>query len=949
MNNKRFISMLLVLAMLCSFALAEESAAPEVPDLTVSAVEADPVPEIEISPETTAAPEASPEPDAGAAAVPGIEPDANASSESSPEPVLQPSPASTAEPASSLPPEAAAAPSVKPTANPMPEPAAEPASSLPPEAAAAPSVEPTADPTPEPTAEPTPVPLPESISLPETLVIGYKERVENALAPEILPENSVFTLSYSSSKTRYVEADAQTGALYGARTGSAVVTVSTDSGLTASCKVTVKKAPSRVKVSAGETTLAAGQRTELSVSFGSSSYFSHSIAYSSSDESIARVEDGHVIALSPGSAKISAEAFNGKKGSITIKVLPAPESVHFTDTVELLGTGQAAQLTASVNEGSRGSITFSGSDASIAIVTPDGSITAVSEGEIIVTATAHNGISAEKTISVVPAPTALSFIEETIYIGKDESLSDALRLSMDEGSAAEIRFSSSSTRYVSVDAETGEITGERVGKATITAAAHNGVTAQCSVIVEKAPSKVKLSIGSKTMGVGQSQMLDIAITGRGHYSIKSSKTSVITADADGMLHAVGEGKAKITVTTYNGRSASVTITVAAAPTSLTAAEESISLGVGESKTLSFTADKGSYAALSYASSAPSIASVDESGKVTAITGGSAVITANTQNGISASTVVNVLPEPEAILFEGEILTIAVGERRAILFSTQPEQVQTEYSYKTDNTSIVRVDQKGVLSGYGRGEASVSVTASNGVSGKITVRVVGYSELNNPYIMAHRGASGYYPDNSLDAFEHAAELGADMVELDVRETKDGKLVVFHDAAIEINGREKDIEDLKLSEIRKANPDVCTLEEALECIAGTDMKVMIELKITGVEKAVVDCVKNIGILDRALYGSFKLSAIKKIKRLLPEAHTVYIMQKEDVLEDVLEDIEDYSFDTASLKYSLITEKIVRDLHLAGKQVVGWTLNLIDEIKNAVSMGVDGVTTDYPDRVK
>lgn len=905
MHIRRLFSILLVLSLLAGFAFAGETPAIGIPEAAEEpAIEAIP----EISPEPTAESTVSPEASAY--------PPAEAVPEPTFEPLVQASPQ----------------PSTEPAVETSPEPAPEPADET----------------TPESSAEPTPIPLPESISLPETLVIGYKERVENALVPEILPENSACTLSYSSSKTRYVEVDAQTGALYGARTGSAVVTVSTDSGLAASCKVTVKKAPSRVKVSAGETTLAAGQRTELSVSFGSSSYFSHSIAYSSSDESIARVEDGRVIALSPGSAKISAEAFNGKKGSITIKVLPAPESVHFTDSAELLGTGQTAQLTASVNEGSRGSITFSGSDESIAIVTTDGSITAVSEGKIIVTATAHNGISAEKTISVVPAPTAISFIEDTVYIGKDESLTDALRLTMDEGSAADIRFSSSSTRYVKVDAETGEITGERVGKAAITATAHNGITAECTVIVEKAPSKVKLTVGSKTMGVGQNQPLDIKITGRGHYAIKSSKTSVITVDENGMLHAVGAGKAKITVTTYNKRSASVSITVAAAPTSLKAAEESISLGVGESKTLSFTADKGSYAALSYASSDPSVAAVDENGKVTAVSGGSAVITANTQNGITASTMVNVLPEPEAILFEGKTLTIAVGERRAILFSTQPEQVQTEYSYKTDNTSIVRVDQKGVLSGYGRGEASVTVTASNGVSGIITVHVVGYSELNDSYVMAHRGASGYYPDNSLEAFEHADRLGADMVELDVRKTKDGKLVVFHDASIEINGRKKDIEDLKLSEIRKANPDVCTLEEALECIGETGMQIMIEFKVSGVEKDVVNCVKESGVLDRALYGSFKLDVIKKIKKLLPDAHTVYIMQKEDVLEDVLEDIGDYNFDTASLKYNLLTEKIVRDLHLAGKQVVGWTLNLIDEIKNAVSMGVDGVITDYPDRV-
>lgn len=870
-------------------------------------------------------------------------------------------PAATAE-LSAEPTEPASTPTPEPAASATPEAGIEAAASPTPvpdiEASAAPTTETTASPTAEPTQEPpseplftpepTPVPVPESIFLPETLVIGYKERVADALIPQIQPEGSTFNLTYSSSKSKYVQVDAQTGEIYGARTGSAVITATTDSGLSASCKVTVKKAPTKVKLSLKESTLAAGERTVLSVSFGSSSYFSHCLRYSSSDETIARVEGGHVIAVGPGKAKITAEAFNGKKGSVSITVLPAPESVYLTSIPEKLGVGQSIQLAASVNEGSRSEISFSGSDDAIAIISPEGAITAISEGEITVTAAAFNGVTASADITILPAPESISFAEETVYIGVDETLPNALRLIMDEGSAAEIHYSSSAARYVKVNAVSGEISGERAGKAAITAETHNGISASCTVIVEKAPSRVKLSVDSKTMGVGQQQLLTVTLNGRGHYSIKSSKPAVLTADESGMLCAVGEGKAKITVTTHNGRSASLTITVAPAPTELSAAKDAIILGIGESELLSFRANKGSFASLSFSSSDPSIAAVDETGRVSALSAGTVIITAAAQNGLAASTLVEVLPEPDAILFEGDELVLAVGERRALSFSTLPEKVLTEYSYKTDNTAIVRVDQKGVLSGYGRGEAKVTVTASNGTSADLHVRVVAYADLNDPYIMAHRGASGYYPDNSLAAFEHAAELGADMVELDVRRTKDGKLVVFHDASIEINGRKKDIEDLKLSEIRKANPDVCTLEEALECIAGTDMEVMIEFKVSGVEKAVVNCVQNAGIADRALYGSFKLSVINRVKSLLPGARTVYIMQKEDVLEDVLEDIEDYSFNIASLKYSLLTERIVRDLHLAGKQVVGWTLNLVSEIRDAISMGIDGVTTDYPDRV-
>lgn len=898
---KRILSLLLILSFLCGFACAELPADAE--------------------PAMAAAP-------AGTEAAPEAEPGA----EATPEPAAVPETEATAVP------EGEAAPEV------TPEPAAVPEGEI----LSEPAV-PTLEPEVEPTPEPAPAILPESISLPETLVIGYKENVEGALRPEILPSGSVCSLTYSSAKPRYVEVDAQTGALYGARTGSAVITVTTDNGLSASCKVTVKKAPSRVKLGAGESTLAAGESTALSVSFSSSSYYSHRISYSSSNEEVVRVEEDRAVAIAPGSAKITAEAFNGKKGSVTITVLPAPERVAFTTLPEVLGVGQTARLAAAVNEGSQGRISFSGSDDSVAAVATDGNITALSAGEITVTATAFNDVSASAVIRVLPAPESLSFAEDTVYIGVDEELENVLRPVMDENCAAEIRFSSSATRYVKVDAKTGRLSGERVGKATIVAETHNGLRAECTVIVEKAPTKVKLSVDSKTMGVGQSQLLSVSLNGRGSYTLKSSKPDVLAVDADGMLHAVGEGKAKITAKTHNGRSASLTITVSPAPTEIRAAETELSLGVGEEARLSFSVNKGSVASLSYTSSNPSVASVDAAGNVTAVASGEAVITAETQNGLSAATLVAVLPEPEAILFDGEVLTIAVGERRTVLFSTAPEKVKTRYSYASSDPAVVRVDGKGVLSGWGRGEAVITVTAANGVSSGLRVQVVPYAELNDPYVLAHRGASGYYPDNSLAAFEHAAALGADVVELDVRETRDGKLVVFHDASIEIGGKKKDIEDLRLSEIRKANPDVCTLEEALACIAATDMEVMIEFKVSGIEKEVVKCAQAAGISDRAYYASFKLNVINKVKSLLPGGRTIYLIQKEDVLEDTLGEIDAHSFDIASLKSTLLNEKTIRDLHLAGKQVVGWTLNLLSEIREAIAMGVDGVTTDYPDRVR
>ena len=215
----------------------------------------------------------------------------------------------------------------------------------------------------------------------------------------------------------------------------------------------------------------------------------------------------------------------------------------------------------------------------------------------------------------------------------------------------------------------------------------------------------------------------------------------------------------------------------------------------------------------------------------------------------------------------------------------------------------------------------------------------------PAILAHRGASGYRRENTLDAFRLAGELDADLIELDVRETSDGQLAVIHNAAVGV----RKVADMTLAQLQSVRPGVTTLEDALRCIAGTEMGVMIELKTSGVERQALDCAQTCGMFERALFASFSTDVLNAIQALSPEAHTVYLVREKAVLNSLIRMPEQMDYDVVAAKYTLLSAAKVRTLHQEGRRVIAWTVNNVPDLRLIAAMGVDGIITDYPDRAR
>ena len=218
------------------------------------------------------------------------------------------------------------------------------------------------------------------------------------------------------------------------------------------------------------------------------------------------------------------------------------------------------------------------------------------------------------------------------------------------------------------------------------------------------------------------------------------------------------------------------------------------------------------------------------------------------------------------------------------------------------------------------------------------------------VLAHRGASGERRENTLEAFRYAAGLGADAVELDVRATADGQLAVIHNARVRAGLRGlRRVSELTLAQLQVLRPFVPTLEDALACIAETDMQVMIELKTAGIEQRVLECVESSGMRDRAFFASFSTEVLQAIRALRPDAHTICLVREKAILNSLMRAPEQQKCEIIAVKYTLLNAMKVRSLHQNGIQVIAWTVNHVPDIRLILAMDVDGVITDYPDRLR
>lgn len=222
------------------------------------------------------------------------------------------------------------------------------------------------------------------------------------------------------------------------------------------------------------------------------------------------------------------------------------------------------------------------------------------------------------------------------------------------------------------------------------------------------------------------------------------------------------------------------------------------------------------------------------------------------------------------------------------------------------------------------------------------------------ITAHRGGSHDAPENTMAAFRNALDKGADWCELDVQMSSDGVVFVMHDSSFERTcGVKKGTSDLTWDEICELDASngwaeykgehVPSLSEVIDWAKETGMKLNIELKPTGnepasLEQAVVDMVNEKDFKDQCWIASLNYSVLQKVKQIDPTVQTLLNMTVAYGDIATMPDADNYS-----LESSMVTDRIVEDVHGAGKKLAAWTVNDENNMSRVIFTGVDNLVTD------
>lgn len=238
---------------------------------------------------------------------------------------------------------------------------------------------------------------------------------------------------------------------------------------------------------------------------------------------------------------------------------------------------------------------------------------------------------------------------------------------------------------------------------------------------------------------------------------------------------------------------------------------------------------------------------------------------------------------------------------------------------------------------------------------------------HPVRIAHRGASGegLAPENTLAAFERAIELGVDLIELDVQETGDGRLVVIHDPTLDrTTDLSGPVSEKTLAEIRRGDAGswcssrfrgerVPLLEEVLE-LARRRVLTLVEIKARGIAERVLQVVEEMGAEDQVVIQSFVPQTVRRVKLLAPALPAVLLVSTLPTtparirVRRLAREVLEVGANAVGIWHTALTPALLEEMRQRSIGVWAWTVD--DEIvmRDLALMGVQGLITNYPDRL-
>ena len=245
----------------------------------------------------------------------------------------------------------------------------------------------------------------------------------------------------------------------------------------------------------------------------------------------------------------------------------------------------------------------------------------------------------------------------------------------------------------------------------------------------------------------------------------------------------------------------------------------------------------------------------------------------------------------------------------------------------------------------------------------------HTEGDNFTVIAHRGASAYYPENTIASFQGAISMGADMVELDVQLTKDGEVVVFHDEKISrcTNGKGR-IADQTLIELQALDAgswfdkkyQAAKIPSLMEVLILCRDKIAVNIEIKteavtesvagGIEEKSLKIAEQSGMREHIVFSSFDPRAIKHLRQINSKAAVAVLFEKRHYGSMLPSDIvELLGADVFNCSQNELSSKWITNLKLNNIPLNIYTVNDENKMKRLIKMGVNGIFTNNPDILK
>ncbi|MGD0956275.1 MAG: glycerophosphodiester phosphodiesterase family protein [Candidatus Acidiferrales bacterium] len=235
-------------------------------------------------------------------------------------------------------------------------------------------------------------------------------------------------------------------------------------------------------------------------------------------------------------------------------------------------------------------------------------------------------------------------------------------------------------------------------------------------------------------------------------------------------------------------------------------------------------------------------------------------------------------------------------------------------------------------------------------------------MRTPWIIAHRGASGHAPENTIAAFKRAVELGARFIETDLHLTRDARFVAIHDQMVDrtTNGHGA-VRDCTLAELKQLDAGmwfdrqfigerIPTLEDVLAFAREHDVVFYLELKYEaawGMHHALAAAIQNSENAARTIVISFDPGTLKALRQL--DASAMMGLLVEGARPDLVKAAVGVGARQLCPRWDLVTRELVEEAHRADLHVATWTLDEAGQMRAAIDAGVDGIMTDFPDRLR